>query len=141
MRTLRLQGNLRQHRRDDAIAARRLELEGAGGRAADARRHRTANHRARAMQSRLDGFFAEAQPLARFRRAQAFDVAQHEHRAIRFREGIDGFFAYAWRSGSGCGVLTVFMSSPATSPPSGTLVIDSDCRIFRRRPNASFSAM
>ncbi len=31
-------------------------------------------------------------PVSRFSRAQAFDVAQHEHRTIRFRERIDGLF-------------------------------------------------
>src|SRR5262245_31578356 len=75
--------------RHDAIAARRLELENAGHYCANPRTDCAANHDARAVQTRLDGLLAEAKPRSRLARAQAFDVAQHEHRAVRFWKGID----------------------------------------------------
>jgi len=43
----------------------------------------------------LDRFFTETQAVAGFLRAQAFDVAQHEHAAIRVRQRIDGVFEHA----------------------------------------------
>jgi hypothetical protein len=42
------------------------------------------------MQTRLDGFAAEAHPLSRFAGGQSFDVPQHKYGAIGVGKGIDG---------------------------------------------------
>ena len=83
-----------EHGRDDAIASGGVELEGAGGDFTDPGGHGAANHRARAMQARLDRFLSETQSFSRFAGTQAFDVAQHEHGAIRVGKGVDGLFEH-----------------------------------------------
>src|SRR5262245_64665705 len=77
---------------DDAIAARRLELKRAGRCLAKTRRNGASNHRASAVQPRLHGLLAQPQAFSRLGRAEALDITEHEDRAIRVRQTIDGFF-------------------------------------------------
>ena len=52
-----------EHGPDDAVAASRVELEGAGRHRSDSGRDAAANHRARTMQPRLHGFFPDLKSL------------------------------------------------------------------------------
>jgi hypothetical protein len=72
-----------------------MKLKGTRGHIANPRSHCAPNHGSRPVQTRLDRFLAETQTFSRFVRTQTFDVPQHEHSAIRFRECIDGLFELA----------------------------------------------